>query len=92
MQLRRLMIPNRLGLHARAAAKLVRLANTFQCSVSLARCDVPSKIADAKSIFGLLMLAATQNTEIQIITEGQDEIVALNALSHLIEERFGEKE
>ena len=92
MQLCHVTIPNRLGLHARAAAKLVRLANTFQSGATVSRCDTPTKSADAKSILGILMLAATQNTTIELVTEGQDEVAALNALRCLIEEKFGEKE
>jgi phosphocarrier protein len=92
MQTRRIIIPNRLGLHARAAAKLVRLANSFRCSVQLARCDVPARSADAKNILGVLLLAATQHTELQMLTEGEDEAAAIEALCRLIEEKFGEKE
>ncbi len=92
MQLRRIVIPNRLGLHARAAAKLVRLASSFRSSVQLARCDVPTRTADAKNILGVLLLAATQHTEIELLTEGEDEDVAIEALSRLIEEKFGEQE
>lgn len=92
MELRRIVIPNRLGLHARAAAKLVRLANTFRSSVQVSRCESPHRSADAKNILGLLLLAATQYTEIEIMTEGIDETAAIDALSRLIEEKFGEKE
>lgn len=92
MQLHRIVIPNRLGLHARAAAKLVRLANTFCSSVQLSRCDAPRRAADAKNILGVLLLAATQNTEIEILTEGDDEDAAIKALSRLIEDKFGEQE
>jgi phosphotransferase system HPr (HPr) family protein len=92
MQLRRIIIPNRLGLHARAAAKLVRLANSFRSSVRLARCDAPTRAADAKNILGVLMLAATQHTTIELLTEGEDEAAAIEALSRLIEEKFGEQE
>ncbi|MBS1809200.1 MAG: HPr family phosphocarrier protein [Acidobacteria bacterium] len=92
MELRRIVIPNRLGLHARAAAKLVRLANTFRSSVQVSRCESPQRSADAKNILGLLLLAATQYTEIEIMTEGIDETAAIDALSRLIEEKFGEKE
>ena len=92
MQLRRIVIPNRLGLHARAAAKLVRLANSFRSSVQLSRCDAPTRTADAKNILGVLLLAATQHTEIEMLTNGDDEEVAIEALSRLIEEKFGEQE
>lgn len=92
MQVRRLIIPNRLGLHARAAAKLVRLANTFHSSVQVSRCEPPKRSADAKNILGLLLLAAPQHTEIEMTTAGSDETAAIEALSRLIEEKFGEKE
>ena len=92
MQTCRIVIPNRLGLHARAAAKLVRLANSFRSSVQLARCDIPTRTADAKNILGVLLLAATQHTEIEMTTEGNDEAAAMEALSRLIEEKFGEQE
>ncbi len=92
MQSRRIVIPNRLGLHARAAAKLVRLASSFRSSVRLARCDQPTRAADAKNILGVLLLAATQHTEIELQTDGEDEEAAIEALSRLIEEKFGEQE
>lgn len=92
MQIRRIVIPNRLGLHARAAAKLVRLASSFRSSVQIARCDVPTRSADAKHILGVLLLAATQHTEIEMTTEGHDEEAAIEALSRLIEDKFGEQE
>ncbi len=89
---RRIIIPNRLGLHARAAAKLVRLANTFESSVQLVRCDSPEKTVDAKSILGILMLAATQHTEVELIVAGSDETEAITALCELIKNNFGEPE
>jgi phosphocarrier protein HPr len=87
---RRIIIPNRLGLHARAAAKLVRLANTFESSVQLVRCDSPEKNVDAKSILGILMLAATQHTEVEFTIVGNDEAEAIAALCELIKNNFGE--
>ncbi|HYE74073.1 MAG TPA: HPr family phosphocarrier protein [Blastocatellia bacterium] len=92
MQQRRIVIRNRLGLHARAAAKLVRLANSYNSSVSLARVDSGQKIADAKSILGVLMLAAAQNSEVDVMTEGDDEMAAMEALCNLIENKFDEAE
>ena len=89
---RRIIIPNRLGLHARAAAKLVRLANSYTSSVQLLRCDSPEKKVDAKSILGILMLAATQHTEIELSVDGSDETEALEALCQLIQNKFGEPE
>jgi phosphotransferase system HPr (HPr) family protein len=92
MQQRSLSIPNKLGLHARAAAKLVRLAATFESTVRLARAETPDKTADAKSIFNVLLLAAAQGTSLVVSAEGTDEDAALNALCELIENKFGESE
>jgi len=92
MQRRTICIPNKLGLHARAAAKLVRLAGTFQSQVCLARAEAPDKTADAKSIFNVLLLAASKGTEIIISTDGKDEESALLAICELIENKFGEGE
>lgn len=86
-----LPITNRLGLHARAAAKLVKLANSFECDVRLARTEARSKKVDAKNIFGILLLAASQGTVIEVITEGADENEAAEALRQLIEDKFGEE-
>lgn len=91
MQQRTVIITNRLGLHARAAAKLVKLAATFQSRVALARSGAWQKTADAKSIFSVLLLAATQNTSIEITAEGPDEDLAIEALCRLIADKFGEE-
>jgi phosphocarrier protein HPr len=88
---RRLLVKARLGLHARAAAKLVRLTTAFRSKVSLRRVDGgPS--ADAKSILSVLMLAATVGTEVEASVEGVDEEAAMAALDKLFAESFGEKE
>ncbi|MEK7833436.1 MAG: HPr family phosphocarrier protein, partial [Acidobacteriota bacterium] len=79
---------NRLGLHARAAAKLVKLAAGFQSRILI---EARQKTADAKSIFSVLLLAATQNTEIEITVEGSDEEEAIGALCRLIADKFGEE-
>ena len=84
-----LAIKNDLGLHARAAARLVRTANRFQSDLRLERID-GSASADAKSILNVLMLAASGGTELRAIAEGQDESAALAALSGLFEDGFGE--
>jgi phosphocarrier protein len=83
-------IQNRLGLHARAAARLVRLAGSFRSEIRLAREDARHREVDAKSIFGVLMLAATQHTRVEIMCQGEDEGEALAALSALINDKFGE--
>jgi phosphocarrier protein HPr len=92
---RTLLIKARLGLHARAAAKLVRLANGFQSQVMLRRLDGSggaSARADAKSILSVLMLAASCGTELQATAEGIDEEAALNAIAQLFADGFGETE
>jgi len=92
MQQRRITIKNRLGLHARAAARLVRLANSFHSETSLARYDSRERKTDARSVLGVLLLAAVQHTELELVTEGEDEVAAMEALCRLIEEKFGEAE
>ena len=87
----RVTIVNRLGLHARAAAKLVRAATAFRSSLRLVRAD-RGAVADAKSILSVLMLAAARGTELQITAEGPDEGPALDALCRLIGGGFGEVE
>ena len=91
MQQRTVIITNRLGLHARAAAKLVKQAATFKSRIALVRSDAPEKTADAKSIFSVLLLAAALNTRIEITAEGPDEDLAIEALCRLIAEKFGEE-
>ena len=89
MQERRVAIANRLGLHARAAASLVRRASHYNCNVQLLREDT-GETADGKSILSVLLLAASQGTCLIIKTEGDDEERAANALVELIEQKFGE--
>ncbi|MCU1264770.1 MAG: Phosphocarrier protein of system [Acidobacteria bacterium] len=86
-----LAVKNELGLHARAAARLVRTANRFQSSLRLERVD-GTLAADAKSILNVLMLAASGGTELRAIAEGHDEAEAIAALSGLFENGFGELE
>jgi phosphocarrier protein HPr len=88
---RRVMITNRLGLHARAAAQLVRTATCFQSVVRLERVD-GSAAADAKSILSVLMLAAARGTELRATAEGADEKEAMSALCVLFASGFGEAE
>jgi phosphotransferase system HPr (HPr) family protein len=87
----RVRIINRLGLHARAAAQLVRMANTYQSMLRLERLDT-SATADAKSILSVLMLAASRGTELMLAAEGADEREALSALCELFACGFGETE
>jgi len=88
---RTLMIKQRLGLHARAAAKLVRVASTFQSQVHLRRLE-GDVTADAKSILSVLMLAAGRGTELQASADGVDEEAAMDAIERLFAEGFGEVE
>lgn len=81
-------IVNRLGLHARAAAKLVHLAGRFDADVTLAR---DGEEVDGKSILGVLLLAAPQGTEIVVRCQGEDEDQAIEAILGLIAERFEEE-
>ena len=80
---------NKLGLHARAAARLVALAAEFSSSIEI---HCKGAEADAKSIMAVMMLAATCGTELTIICDGKDESRALAAILELIEDRFGEEE
>jgi phosphocarrier protein NPr len=89
MQERTVTISNRLGLHARAAARLVRRASQFTSSVQLVREDA-GEIADGKSILSVLLLAASRGTSLIIKTEGDDEERAMDALVDLVEQKFGE--
>jgi phosphocarrier protein HPr len=82
-------ISNRLGLHARASAKLTKLAGGFKSEVHLSR---NSRRVNAKSIMGVMMLAAGLGSEIEIETEGDDEQAAMDALRALIDAKFGEGE
>ena len=84
------LVSNRLGLHARAAAKLVRLASSFSSDIYLSREDANQQI-DSKSILGVLMLAASNGTHLVISIEGQDEVEAKEAIFRLFETKFGEE-
>ncbi len=80
-------IVNKLGLHARASAKLTQLAAKYECDVSLAR---NGRKVNAKSIMGVMMLAAGKGSRITLETEGPDESEAMDALVALIGDCFGE--
>lgn len=82
-------IINRLGLHARASAKLTQLASSYPCEVWLER---DSRRVNAKSIMGVMMLAAAKGAQVTIDTSGEGEDEALEALVTLISTRFGEEE
>ena len=88
MRQQQVEIVNRLGLHARAAAKLTQLAAKYQCDVSLAR---NGRKVNAKSIMGVMMLAAGVGATIRLETQGPDEAEAMTAMVELIAGRFGEQ-
>ena len=89
MQQREVEIVNKLGLHARASAKLTQLAGNFQCEVWMAR---NGRRVNAKSIMGVMMLAAAKGSKVTIETSGSDEDQAMAALTELIAQKFGESE
>ena len=83
-----LHISNKLGLHARAAAKLVHLANRFRSAVRIKR---DQQEVNGKSILGILLLAASQGTQVMIRCDGEDEESAMRAVTELIANRFDEE-
>lgn len=89
MQERTVTISNRLGLHARAAARLVQCAAKFSSSVEIQRQD-SGQSADGKSILSVLLLAASAGTTLRLRIEGPDEQSAAEAIVELIERKFGE--
>jgi len=82
-------ISNKLGLHARASAKLTKLTTSFKSDVTMTR---NGRRVNAKSIMGVMMLAAGMGAEIEIETEGEDEQPAMDAIVALINDKFGEGE
>jgi len=82
-------ISNKLGLHARASAKLTKLAGSFPCDVWMTRGE---RRVNAKSIMGVMMLAAGMGTQVEIETDGAQEQQAMDALLALIADKFGEGE
>lgn len=89
MQYKEVEILNKLGLHARASARLTQLASQFQSEVWLSRND---RKVNAKSIMGVMMLAASKGVVLGIETTGPDETEAMQALVNLIKDCFGESE
>jgi phosphocarrier protein len=89
MRQREVEIVNKLGLHARASAKLTQVAGQFQSEVWLSR---NGRRVNGKSIMGVMMLAANKGSTLSIETSGPDEEAAIDALSQLIQDRFGEGE
>ncbi|MGH1472419.1 MAG: HPr family phosphocarrier protein [Cellvibrionaceae bacterium] len=82
-------IINKLGLHARAAAKLAKTSSQFSSSIKIGS---QHSLVDGKSVMSLMLLAASKGTALEIICDGQDEDRALEAITHLIDDRFGEGE
>ena len=82
-----IFISNKLGLHARASAKLTKLAGGFASEIHLSR---SARRVNAKSIMGVMMLAAGLGSEIEIEVDGADEVAAMHALRALIDSKFGE--
>ena len=89
MRCQKVMLINKLGLHARASAKLVSLASEFDSEITLQR---NGQQVNGKSIMGIMMLAAAKGAEIELCADGKDEKKAVEALSELINNRFGEGE
>lgn len=87
MQNRTVTIVNKLGLHARAAARFVTLASSFASDIKVAR---NGQEVNGKSIMGVMMLAASRGTDITLLASGEDEQQAIEKLTELIEQRFGE--
>ena len=86
---RNIQIINKLGMHARAAAKFVKLASTFSSDIDI---EKDSRRVNAKSIMGVMMLAASQGTTVTIHASGTDAENSLDALEQLINDRFDEDE
>lgn len=80
-------ISNKLGLHARASAKLTKLAGSFPCEIHMSR---NGRRINAKSIMGVMMLAAGLGSEVELEVDGLDEQAAMDALRALIDDKFGE--
>ena len=89
MQRKEIIICNKLGLHARAAAKFVTLASQFESTIHLVRGQTQ---VNGKSIMGVMMLAAGLGVRLEILATGQDELHALARLEELVATRFGEEE
>jgi phosphocarrier protein HPr len=89
MQTRNVAIVNRFGLHARAAAKVVRVASQFRCSVSLV---LNGRRASARSMLAVMMLAASVGSVVRVEVSGPDEAAAMTAMVRLIGDGFGERQ
>jgi len=88
----KLPVINKLGLHLRAAAELVKLANKFKCQILIHHGAGGARNVNAKSLMGLMTLAAAKGTELEFAAEGDDAKEALAAIKELLANKFGEKE
>jgi phosphocarrier protein len=89
MKKKELMIENRLGLHARAAAQIVKSASAYASKITLTKDGLD---VDGKSIMGIMMLAAGKGSSVVVAVHGDDEERALSGLEQLFKDKFGEKE
>lgn len=89
MQTKDIEITNKLGLHARAAAKLVKLASSFDCEIGVQK---GTQKVNAKSIMGVMMLAAGRGNTVTISAQGKEEYQAIDAVGQLFQDKFGEPE
>jgi phosphocarrier protein HPr len=89
MKKKDLLIENRLGLHARAAAQIVKAATGFNSKILLSKDGIE---VDGKSIMGIMMMAAARGTTVLVSAEGDDEDKAMEGMEKLFKEKFGEKE
>lgn len=89
MQQKKILIQNKLGLHARAAAKLVSLASKYSAKIDIISKE---KTVNGKSIMGIMMLAASKGTELEIIVSGDDEQELIAEITQLINNKFDESE
>ena len=89
MRTKELLIENKLGLHARAAAQIVKTASAFQARITLSKDGID---VDGKSIMGIMMLAAAKGAAVKVHADGADEERAMEGLETLFRNKFGEKE
>ena len=89
MKKKELLIENKLGLHARAAAQIVKSASAYASKITLIKDDLE---VDGKSIMGIMMLAAAKGSSVMLHVHGEDEALALAGLEQLFKDKFGEKE
>lgn len=89
MKRKELLIENKLGLHARAAAQIVKSASAYSSKITLSKDELE---VDGKSIMGIMMLAAAKGSTVMLQVQGEDEEQALSGLERLFKDKFGEKE